>query len=195
MPGTKRKMERCREAFDLSDHTLDTLSDKAGVARSTLNNYLKGITEDLKPAVVNRIAAALEITDDESESEPVEQILTHCDRCRADSAERFATMRAAYEDRISAINEKLTQRITDLKEHHAEVQALTEAHHTEKEAKLLEELEACRKENGKLKLRNRIELAILIVLVAAVIILAVVDMSHEQIGWLPYILQFRSAVH
>ena len=195
MPGTKRKMERCREAFDLSDHTLDTLSDKAGVARSTLNNYLKGITEDLKPAVVNRIAAALEITDDESESEPVEQILTHCDRCRADNAERFEVMRSAYEDRIVHINEKFTHRIDDLKEHHAEVQGMLEKHHAEREGKLQEELAEVKQAYDAVKKRNRIMLGILVALVGVIVMLAVIDLSHEQIGWLPYLLRFQNGAH
>ena len=45
MPGTAKLLERCRVAFELSDHTLDSASEKAQVARSTFNNYIKGIQE------------------------------------------------------------------------------------------------------------------------------------------------------
>ena len=196
MPGTKRKMERCREAFEASEHTLDSLSDKAGIARSTLYNYLKGVTEDLKPSIVNRIADALEIAEDEPEAQPVaQQILTHCDRCRADNAERFEVMRSAYEDRIVHINEKFTHRIDDLKEHHAEVQGLLEKHHAEREGKLQEELAEAKQAYDAVNKRNRIMLGILIALVGVIVILAVIDLPHEQIGWLPYLLRFSNGAH
>lgn len=207
MPGTKKRMERCRVAYEASDYTLDSLSEKAGVARSTLNNYLKGITEDLKPHIVDRIAEALGIGHDAPEGkEESYTILTHCDRCRAaqdehnrllreDFNERFTAMKDAYEDRISHINDKFTQRIADQKEHHAEVQGLLEKHRAEREGKLQEELAEVKQAYAAVKKRNRIMLGILIALVGVIVMLAVIDLSHEGIGWLPHILRLSTGAH
>ena len=207
MPGTKKRMERCRVAYEASDFTLDSLSEKAGVARSTLNNYLKGITEDLKPHIVDRIAEALGIDHDAPENKDESYtILTHCDRCRAaqdehnrllreDFNERFSVMKDAYEDRISHINEKFTQRIDDQKERYEERHNLIAEHHRERVDKLNETIIALQNDNARMHKRNRVLLITLIILAIVVGILSVIDLSHEGIGWLPHILRLSTGAH
>lgn len=207
MPGTKKRMERCRVAYEASDYTLDSLSEKAGVARSTLNNYLKGITEDLKPHIVDRIAEALGVDHDAPEDKGESYtILTHCDRCRAaqdehnrllreDFNERFAAMKEAYEDRISHINDKLTQRIADQKERYEERHAMVIEHHAERVAKLNETIDVLQADNARMHKRNRVLLITLIILAIVVGILSVIDLSHEGIGWLPHILRLSTGAH
>lgn len=207
MPGTKKRMERCRVAYEASDFTLDSLSEKAGVARSTLNNYLKGITEDLKPHIVDRIADALGIgTDDLGEEQPIATVLTHCDRCRAaqdehnrllreDFNDRFAAMKEAYEDRIAHINDKLTQRLADQKERYEERHAMVLEHHAERVAKLNETITVLQADNVRMHKRNRVLLITLIILAIVVGILSVIDLSHEGIGWLPHILRLSTGAH
>ena len=207
MPGTKKRMERCRVAYEASDFTLDSLSEKAGVARSTLNNYLKGITEDLKPHIVDRIAEALGIDHDAPENKDESYtILTHCDRCRAaqdehnrllreDFNERFSAMKDAYEDRISHINEKFTQRIDDQKERYEERHNLIAEHHRERVDKLNETIIALQNDNARMHKRNRVLLITLIILAIVVGILSVIDLSHEGIGWLPHILRLSTGAH
>ena len=207
MPGTKKRMERCRVAYEASDYTLDSLSEKAGVARSTLNNYLKGITEDLKPHIVDRIADALGIDHDAPEDKgETYTILTHCDRCRAaqdehnrllreDFNERFAAMKEAYEDRIAHINDKLTQRIADQKERYEERHAMFIEHHAERVSKLNETITVLQADNVRMHKRNRVLLVVLIILAAVVGILSVIDLSHEGIGWLPHILRLSTRAH
>lgn len=207
MPGTKKRMERCRVAYEASDFTLDSLSDKAGVARSTLNNYLKGVTEDLKPHIVDRIADALGIgADDLGEEQPIATVLTHCDRCRAaqdehnrllreDFNERFSAMKEAYEDRISHINDKFTQRIADQKERYDERHAMVLEHHKERETKLNEAIAVLQADNVRMHKLNRVLLIALIILAGVVGILSIIDLSHEGIGWLPYLFRFSTGSH
>ena len=207
MPGTKKLMDRCRIVFEASDYTLDSLSEKAQVARSTLNNYLKGITDDMKPAIVKRIAAALGIdVDDPGEEQPITTVLTHCDRCRAaqdehnrllreDFNERFSAMKDAYEDRISHINEKFTQRIDDQKERYEERHNLIAEHHRERVDKLNESIAVLQADNVRMHKRNRVLMIALIILAGVVGILSIIDLSHEGVGWLPYLFRFSAGSH
>ena len=207
MPGTKKRMERCRVVFDASDFTYDSLSEASGVARSTLNNYMKGITEDMKPHIVSRIEKALGI-DPEAPEEPEETVtlLTHCDRCRAaqdehnrllreDFNERFSAMKEAYEDRISHINDKYTQRIADQKERYDERHAMVLEHHKERVEKLNETIAVLQADNVRMHKRNRVLLIALIILAGVVGILSIIDLSHEGIGWLPYLFRFSTGSH
>lgn len=207
MPGTKKLMERCRVAFDASDYTLDALSEKAEVARSTLNNYLKGITEDPKPAIVKRIAVALGIdVDDPGEEQPVATVLTHCDRCRAaqddhnrrlreDFNERFSAMKETYDQRIQAINEKHAQRFEDQKERYEERHNMVLEHHAERVEKLNEAITVLQADNVRMHKRNRVLTITLVVLAIAVGILTIIDLSHEGIGWMPHLLRLSAGAH
>lgn len=207
MPGLKKRMERCRVVYEASDYTLDSLSDKAGVARSTLNNYLKGITDDMKAHIVERVEKALDINPDTPDAqEESYTLLTHCDRCRAaqdehnrllreDFNERFAAMKEAYEDRISHINDKLSQRLVDQKERYEERHAMVLEHHAERVAKLNETITVLQNDNVRMHKRNRVLLITLIILAIVVGILSVIDLSHEGIGWLPHILRLSTGAH
>ena len=206
MPGTKKRLERCRVVFEASDFTLDSLSEKAGVARSTLNNYLKGITDDPKSHIVDRIAEALDIDGTPEGKEESITILTHCDRCRAaqdehnrllreDFNERFSAMKETYEDRISHINEKFTQRIDDQKERYEERHAMVIEHNRERVERLDKTIAELEADNDRLTKRNRVLLVTLIILAIVVGILSVIDLSHEGIGWLPPILRLSAGAH
>ena len=206
MPGTKKRLERCRVVFEASDFTLDSLSEKAGVARSTLNNYLKGITDDPKSHIVDRIAEALDIDSVPEGKEESITILTHCDRCRAaqdehnrllreDFNERFSAMKDAYEDRISHINEKFTQRIDDQKERYEERHNLIAEHHRERVDKLNESIAVLQADNVRMHKRNRVLMIALIILAGVVGILSIIDLSHEGVGWLPYLFRFSAGSH
>ena len=209
---TENVLKRCQEAFKASGMTLDALTEKSGLARTTVNSYLHNPPKRLRDTTVKLLAAGLGIDasqlpeSDEPESAPEIFMIQHCTACRAETAkhnealredfkQRFTAMKDAYEDRISHINDKFTQRIADQKERYDERHALVLEHHAERVDKLNETIVALQADNARLHKRNRVLIITLIILAAAVGILSVIDLSHEGIGWLPHILRLSTGAH
>ena len=78
--------------------------------------------------------------------------------------QRFEDQRTHYEDRIALIKEHAAERI---KEKDADIAALKQY-------------------QSRLIMRNRIMLAVLIILCSAVVILSIVDLTHGGHGWFRY---------
>lgn len=136
------------------------LSKRSGVSAATISRIVNGSSGSAEN--LEALIEALTEYDDEAPT------VSHCDMCRASMQrafdQRFEDQRAHYEERAQLV-----------KEHHAE-------RIKEKDAEIAE----LKNYQERLIKRNRVMLAVLIILCSAVVILSIVDLTHGGHGWFRY---------
>lgn len=146
--------------FQRSGLAYADLAKRSGVSAATISRIVNGSSGSAEN--LEALIEALTEYDDEAPA------VSHCDMCRASMQrafdQRFEDQRTHYEDRIALIKEHAAERI---KEKDADIAAL-------------------KKYQDRLIMRNRIMLAVLIILCSAVVILSIVDLTHGGHGWFRY---------
>ena len=147
--------------FQRSGLAYADLAKRSGVSAATISRIVNGSSGSAEN--LEALIEALTEYDDEAPA------VSHCDMCRASMQrafdQRFEDQRTHYEDRIALIKEHAAERI---KEKDADIAALKQY-------------------QSRLIMRNRIMLAVLIILCSAVVILSIVDLTHGGHGWFRYV--------
>lgn len=201
-------LKLCQEKFHQSGLTYEAAASKCGLAPTTFNTYINAPPKKKRPSTIRCIAegmgvdaSAIPETKEPPENASEMFMLNHCAACRATQEEHNRLLReefneqhkanrAAYEERIQSINEKHTQRFEDQKERYEERHNLVIAHHKERVDKLNESIAVLMADNVRLQKRTRIMMISLIILALVVLILSIIDLTHEGIGWFPRLLRF-----
>ena len=147
--------------FQRSGLAYADLAKRSGVSAATISRIVNGSSGSAEN--LEALIEALTEYDDEAPA------VSHCDMCRASMQrafdQRFEDQRTHYEDRIALIKEHAAERI---KEKDTDIAALKQY-------------------QSRLIMRNRIMLAVLLILCSAVVILSIVDLSHGGHGWFRYV--------
>ena len=200
-------LKLCQDRFHQSGLTYEAAASKCGLAPTTFNTYINAPPKKKRPSTIRCIAegmgvdaSAIPETKEPPENASEMFMLNHCAACRAmqeehnrllreEFNEQHEAIRAAYEERIQAINEKHAQRFSDQKERYEERHAMVIEHHKEREAKLNESVAVLMADNARMQKRNRFMMIALFILLGVVLILSVIDLTHEGVGWFPHLLQ------
>lgn len=146
--------------FQRSGLAYADLAKRSGVSAATISRIVNGSSGSAEN--LEALIEALTEYDDEAPT------VSHCDMCRASMQrafdQRFEDQRTHFEERIALIKEHAAERI---KEKDADIAALKQY-------------------QDRLITRNRIMLAVLIILCSAVVILSIVDLTHGGHGWFRY---------
>lgn len=147
--------------FQRSGLAYADLAKRSGVSAATISRIVNGSSGSAEN--LEALIEALTEYDDEAPA------VSHCDMCRASMQrafdQRFEDQRTHYEDRIALIKEHAAERI---KEKDTDIAALKQY-------------------QSRLIMRNRIMLAVLLILCSAVVILSIVDLTHGGHGWFRYV--------